>query len=169
MTIITKDEVQKWIEFLYKDLCKDNVFIGGYYFNFQQQKELEKIKSKLDKQIDRILDELNNLKDNTKLKKEVCEKLQEKLNNELNDLHVCLKVKNKFGEIVNLPCTSDEFNIVFREFESRKLDVENFKKCSLESLADVEQEDISCFMWYLNDAVNELRHKFAGNENFVVV
>ena len=53
MTIITKEEVQKWIEFLYKDLCKDNVFIGGYYFNFQQQKELEKIKSKLDKQIDR--------------------------------------------------------------------------------------------------------------------
>ena len=31
---ISKKEIQEWINFLYKDLLRDDIYIGGYYFNY---------------------------------------------------------------------------------------------------------------------------------------
>ena len=52
---ITKQEIKDWINLLYKDLLNDDVYIGGYFFNFKQLKDFEKTKKKLDKQFEKKL------------------------------------------------------------------------------------------------------------------
>ena len=167
---ITKQEVQEWIEFLYNDLCMDNVLIGGYYFNLQQEDELKQINQKINKQINDILDDITKLSTvNKKTASADAQSAHNKLSNQLDKLQIKLKVKNKFGENITVPCTPEEFNVVYKEFKSRLLDVKHFRQNALEELKSVKSKDISCFMWFLNDSVDDIREKFAGRQYNLVV
>lgn len=160
---MTKQELLDWIDFLYKDLLMDNVKVGGYYFNLSQLKELGKTKKEIDRKISLILEELGQLsKGNKKSASKAAQAAQNKLFNQLDNLHVNLNVKNKFGENILLPCTTDEFELVYKELLERKKDVEYFKTYSKDEVREIKSEDIPCFMWFLNDMVADIRDKFAG-------
>lgn len=160
---MTKQELLDWIDFLYKDLLMDNVLVGGYYFNLSQLKDLTKTKRKIDQQISLILEDLGQLSTSDKKSaSKAAQAAQNKLFNQLDNIHVNLNVKNKFGENICLPCTSDEFDMVYKELLERKKDVEYFKTYSKDEVREIKPEDIPCFMWFLNDMVKDIRDKFAG-------
>lgn len=166
MKQLNKKEIGEWIKFLYNDLLMDNVLIYGYYFNLQQEKELEQTAHILNTQIRRYLDEINKLsKDVQKSQTKDVQRRINKLYNQMDNVHVPLNVKNKFGEPLILPCTVDEFNIVLKEFNNKLDIVDHFLKDSEEDLQDIEEtnlEELNCFMWYLNDVVEDIRQQFAG-------
>ena len=160
---LTKQELLDWIDFLYKDLLMDNVLVGGYYFNLSQLGELNKTKKKIDEKISLILEDLGQLsKGGKKSSCKASQAAQNKLFNQLDNIHVNLNVKNRFGENISLPCTQDEFNMVYQELLERKKDVEYFKSYTKDEVKEIKPEDIPCFMWFLNDMVKEIRDKFAG-------
>lgn len=168
MKQLNKKEIEHWIQFLYDDLLMDNVLIAGYYFNFQQQNELNKIARGVDGKINKILDNITNLsKDQQKSSTKSVQQRINKLYDQLNNITVTLNVKNKFDEIISLPCTVDEFHVVLQEFTKKRDSIEHFLKDNIEALQDVQegnQEELNCFMWYLNDFVQELRMEFLNKK-----
>lgn len=155
---ITKQEIQDWINFLYEDLQNDKVYIGGYYFYFPQLKDFNKIDNKINNSIKqktkRLMSKITNLLTDTKFQNKPLE------NNEI--LKINITTKNKFNETRTFPCTQEEFYFIFNELEKAKQDVEHFKTYLLEELEQMEEENYSFFMVFINDLLQDTRDKFAG-------
>ena len=162
---LTIEEVQNWIKLLYQDLLKDNVLIGGYYFTFKNLQEFEGIKNQMEEKSKDLIGRI------TKLSKIIqnsadneAQLAQNELYNKLSNLKITLKAKNKFGQYKNLECTLDEFKRVYKELTEAKKDIEYFRDYSLQELQTLQTDEIPCFMWFLNDLLNDLRAKFSGRQ-----
>ena len=159
---MTRQEILDWIGFLYKDLLMDNVLIGGYYFNLQQYDVFEQTKTNLDRRRSEILDEIHKLADTIqKSPTKAAQAAQNKLYKQLDEIIVTVRVTNGYGDILEVPCTADEFDLVFDELQKAKKDVEYFRETSIQDAKELKsQEEISAFMWFLNDYVKEMRENF---------
>ena len=168
---MSKQEIKDWINFLYSDLLNDNVNIGGYYFNFSQLKDFEKLKEELDKKSRKILNknsegsQLSTSSRNSSYSARQC--AQNENFDKLNKLSVKLTTKNRFNEKLQFPVTQNEFFYIYNELEKAKDDVEHFKKYLLEELNNENiKEECSEFMCFINDYLEDIRHKFQGDTNF---
>ena len=147
---ISKKEIQEWINFLYKDLLRDDIYIGSYYFNFKQFKSFKKQKNQIDKKYKKKQNILNILLNKPEQIKQI------------NESIIKITTKNRFNEIKTFPCTEDEFYFVFEELQKAKEDIEHFKQFLLEELEITKPEDLSYFMIFINDLLKDLRNKFSG-------
>ena len=164
MENLTKSELLDWIDLLYTDLNKDNLFIGGYYFTFEHLVDFVILQQELDAVNSKIKDEITKLsKKNENSPTKDTQAAINKLNSELNNLRVELQCRNKLGKKVTVPCTQDEFKIVFDTLLEFKKDVEYFKEFCTDEAEKIEQKDIGNYMWFLNDMVDDIRDRFHGN------
>lgn len=147
---ISKKEIQEWINFLYKDLLRDDIYIGGYYFNFKQLESFKKQKNQIDKKYKKKQNIFNILLNKPEQIKQI------------NESIIKITTKNRFNEIKTFPCTEDEFYFVFEELQKAKEDIEHFKQFLLEELEITKPEDLSYFMIFINDLLKDLRNKFSG-------
>ena len=150
---ISKKEIQEWINFLYKDLLQDDIYIGGYYFNFKQLESFKKQKNQIDKKYKKKQNILNILLNKPEQIKQI---------KQINESIIKITTKNRFNEIKTFPCTEDEFYFVFEELQKAKEDIEHFKQFLLEELEITKPEDLSYFMIFINDLLKDLRNKFSG-------
>ena len=171
---ITKQEIKDWINLLYKDLLNDDVYIGGYFFNFKQLKDFEKTKKKLDKQFEKKLQKKKSflIQLLPLSKNSSCGGSNQAHLEHLDDLQntiVKITTKNKFNEQKTFPCTEEEFYFVFNELEKAKLDVEQFKKFLLNELKSIKEDQYSDFMLFINDLLDDIRLKFTGKNHNVQI
>lgn len=165
---MSKTELKDWINFLYSDLLKDNICIGGYFFNIKQLKDFEKIKKNLDKKYKAILakNSLRSRQVSKTPKNFSCSasKCAQMANLDNSDkLNVKITTKNKFNEKIEFPIKQEEFFYIYNELEKAKQDIEHFKNFLLEELYNEEiQEEASEFMYFINDYLQDLRNKFSG-------
>lgn len=160
---LTKSELMDWIDLLYTDLSKDNLYIGGYYFTFDHlvdffilQQDLEAYKASIEKKINTL---------SKKYQKSPSKDAQaaiNKLYKDMESVRIELHCKDKFGNKKVVPCTTDEFKIVFDTLLEFKKDIEYFKKYCQEEAEKVEKDEIGSFMWFLNDMVEDMRERFRG-------
>lgn len=162
---ITRQEIQDWINFLYSDLLNDNIYIGGYYFNFKQledfkkqEYEVEKIIKKREKDI-----QLSNFISNASYSD--IQRAQNENLKQQDNISVNLTTKNKFNEIITFPCTKQEFDFVHRDLKKAKDDVEHFKNFLTEELQNVKDTDLDGYMIFINDFLKDIREKFAGKSS----
>lgn len=173
-TKISRDEIQDWIDFLYSDLLKDNVFIGGYFFSFKQLKEYERINKEIDDKTKAILNKIN-AKSTQLIRKDQnvsCSAYkcsQNKDFDELDRMIVQLTPKNKYNERVLIPCTQDEFHFVYTDLKTAREDVEHFKTFLTDELKETAEEDLGMFMTFVNDLLDETRKKLSGQFYSIIV
>ena len=167
---LTKQEIQEWILFLYSDLLKDNIYIGGYYFNLDQLKDFDFKKDILNAKTESILRriKLKNKQLSKEKEKTSYSALQQSQNEDfkkLNELSVMIKMKNKYNEIIEFPVLQEEFFFIYNELKKAELDINHFKNFLLEELnsEDIKETD-SEFMLFINDYLNDLREQFAGTK-----
>lgn len=171
---IIKEEVQEWIEFLYKDLLNDDIYIGGYFFRFDQLPEFEQKQKQIDILIQTHLttETEKTIQHNKKDENAQCSATQlaqiECLDSSLNII-VPITTKNKFNDIKTFPCTQEEFYFVFNELQQAKLDVEHFKEFLLDELKETKQEDLPAFMQFINDLLEDTRLKFTGKTHNIAL
>lgn len=157
---VSKKEIQEWINFLYKDLLQDDIYIGGYYFNFKQLESFKKQKNQIDKKYKKKQNILNILLNKPKQIKQI---------KQINESIIKITTKNRFNEIKTFPCTEDEFYFVFEELQKAKEDIEHFKQFLLEELEITKSEDLSYFMIFINDLLKDLRNKFSGQTYSIIL
>lgn len=166
---MSKQELKDWINFLYSDLLKDNVYIGGYFFKFDQLKDFEKLKKEIDsksKAILRRIKERNRqlIKKDKNSSYNALQCAQNEDFEKLNKISVKVTTKNKFNEKLEFPVVQDEFFFIYNELEKAKQDVEHFKEYLLEELnSDSVKEEPDEFMFFINDYLQDIRDKFSGS------
>lgn len=160
---LTKAEVLDWIDLLYTDLSKDNLFIGGYYFTFDHlidffimQQSLEGHKKKIQDQIDKLSGP------DGKSPNKAAQAAINKLLEDMNEVEIELDCKTKNGKKVTISCSEEEFKVVFNTLLEFKKDLEYFKQYCNEEAEKLTKEEIPTFMWFLNDLVEDMRDRFQG-------
>lgn len=160
---LTKAEVLDWIDLLYTDLSKDNLLIGGYYFTFDHlldffimQQTLEAHKKKIQSKIDKLLGP------DGKAANKAAEAAINKLSSDMHEIGIELDCKTKNGKKIVVPCTEDEFKIVFDTLLEFKRDLEYFKQYCTEEAEKLTQEEIPSYMWFVNDLMEDMRARFQG-------
>ena len=172
--MLNRQEIQEWIEFLYNDLLNDDIYIGGYFFRFEQLQDFRKIQKDIDDVIQTNLKQINDktIQLSKKQKNSQCSAPQqahfECLDN-INNLIVYITTKNKFNEIKTFPCTQEEFYFVYNELEDARQDVEHFKQFLTDELKDTKEEDLPSFMQFINDLLDDTRLKFTGKTHNIVL
>jgi len=159
MSNIDKQEIQDWINFLYQDLLKDNIFIGGYFFSFSQLPEFEKLQSKITK---KICSPSQLSKINKKIACSASERAQNEDLDALETIIVKLTAKDKFNKQIIIPCTNDEFYFVYLDLQKAKSQVEHFKDYLLQELEETKEEDYDAYMQFINDFLQDIRNQFSG-------
>ena len=171
---MTKDEIQNWIDFLYADLLNDNIYIGGYYFSFKQLPEFEILQSQIDEKIDKILSKIKVegkqlVKDDKNSSCRATQRAQNRHFEELDRIIVKVTPKNKYNEIVSIPCNQDEFHFVYEDLKEAREDVEHFHSFLTEELQNVAEEDLTMFMTFINDLLEDTRKKFSTGSHSIII
>lgn len=160
---LSKSELLDWIDLLYTDLSKDNLYIGGYYFTFDHLVDFFILQQDLEAYKSSIKDKINTLsKKNKKSPSKDAQAAIVKLSKDLQEIKIELHCKDKFGNKKVVPCTPDEFKVVFDTLLEFKKDIEYFKEYCQEEAEKVETKEIGSFMWFLNDMVEDMRERFRG-------
>lgn len=168
---ITKREIQEWINFLYQDLLKDNIFIGGYYFNLKQLQDFKHKKQELDNKTKKLLNQIHNrdkqlIDDTKKSSYKALQRAQNEDLNKLNQLSVHVQMKNKYNEKIEFPVMQEEFYYIYNYLEETKQDIEHFKQFLTEELQNENiNEEPGEFMYFINDYLQDLRQKFSGKSS----
>lgn len=174
MTTLTREYIQEWIEFLYKDLLNDDIYIGGYYFSFKQLPDFARVQKEIDEIISSKLND-KKTKSTQLSKKNKNASYNEPQRAHFEDLDtlpvliVDITTKNKFNEIKTFPCTQEEFYFVYNELEDAKADVEHFKQFLTDELKETKEEDLPGFMQFINDLVDDTRLKFTGKTHNIAL
>lgn len=172
--MLTKQEVKDWINFLYSDLLRDDVLIGGYYFNFSQLSDFEKLEQDLNEKSSKILarykaggiEEYKNYKNSSNSLRK-CAQIE--CFEKLDQLSVKLTTKNKYSEKITFPVMQNEFFYVYNELLEAKQDVDHFQDFLLEEVDIIKEEDgYEDFMVFINDLVKEMRQKFSGEKYSII-
>lgn len=166
-TNVTKQEILDWINFLYKDLLNHRVYIGGFYFTFDQ---LDNFNSKLrgiERKIRRANNELNI--NSHILQKNVLKSLSEalKLKNEclkkeIDFIPVKIKAINRHNETINLSCTYEELEFVVNQLTYSLDSVEHFHNFLVEEVENLTEEDKKCFFVFINDLLKDVKDQLDG-------
>jgi hypothetical protein len=172
--MLNRQEIQEWIEFLYNDLLNDDIYIGGYFFRFEQLQEFYNTQKAIDDKIQADLKRSNDkmIQVSKKHKNAQCSELQQahfECLNDINNLIVYITTKNKFNEIRTFPCTQEEFYFVYNELQDARQDVEHFKQFLTDELKDTKEEDLPSFMQFINDLLDDTRLKFTGKTHNIVL
>ena len=156
---VSKSDLLDWIDLLYTDLSKDNLLIGGYYFTFEDLPDFIILKTELNKYQDKIRNKIKKL-ENSGIDKQ--DKRLKELYEDLNFVKIELLCKNKVGKKCIVPCTPEEFDVVFGTLLDFKKDVECFKDYCIEEAEKIEKDDIPSYMIFLNDILQDIRDRFHG-------
>ena len=172
--MLNRQEIQEWIEFLYNDLLNDDIYIGGYFFRFEQLHEFYNTQKAIDNKIQADLKRSNDkmIQVSKKHKNAQCSEPHQahfECLNDINNLIVYITTKNKFNEITTFPCTQEEFYFVYNELQDARQDVEHFKQFLTDELKDTKEEDLPSFMQFINDLLDDTRLKFTGKTHNIVL
>lgn len=167
MEKMTKKELIDWINFSYNDLLDYRIYIGGYYFTFDQINDFLAKKNSLEKRLTKVNHEinvLNTLKGHHALKDRTTalELMSRKLKPQADFITTKVSAINKHSESVNVPCTYDEFLYIYNQLNFMRDELECFNDFLLEEVQHVQEGDENSFFVFINDLLDDLRKQFRG-------
>lgn len=167
MEKMTKKELIDWINFQYEDLLTYRIYIGGYYFIFDQINDFLVKKNALEKRLSRVNHEmniLNSLKGKSALKSRTTalELTSSKLKQQADFITTKVSAINKHSEIIELPVTYDEFMYIFSQLTFMKEELDCYKDFLLEEVKHVKDGDENNFFGFINDLLDDIKKQFSG-------
>ena len=163
----TKEEILNWIDFLYKDLLNHRVYVGGFYFTFDQLKGFKKKLRAIEKEIKQANDELSKniqilQKNAVKSLSDTLELKNKALKKEIDFQHVKIKAINKDNETIDLHCTHEELAHVVSQMSSCLESVEHFHKFLTEETETLSEEDRKLYFIFINDLLTDVKDQLNG-------
>lgn len=163
----TKQEILDWIDFLYKDLLNHRVYVGGFYFKFDQLNGFKKKLSVIENEIRLANAKFNKniqlLQKNAVKSVSASLELQNKaLLKDINFQHVKIKAINKNNEVINLDCTHEELEHVVNQMSSCLESVEHFHEFLIEETETLNEEDRKCYFVFINDLLIDIKDQLNG-------
>ena len=172
---VSKHEIIDWIDFLYKDLLTSYVYVGGFYFTFNQIDELFNKMRAIESQIRRVNNTINInnsfikiplLKDNVApLEKENKQLL-------LYKQELLTQVTSKISAIdtqyskVELTVNYEDLRYIYNSLIYLLDELDTFNSFLLEELQKVKQGEENEFFVYVNDTALELKNALLyGTDN----
>ena len=147
---ITKQEIIDWIDFLYKDLLTHYVYIGGFYFTFDQLDDFFIKLVSIERRIKRVNNTINInnhlmnlplLKDHTTtLKKE-----NKTLHTQTTFVVDKIQAINKQYQKVEVPVTYEDLQYVYDNLAYLKDELNTFSSFLLEELQKVKPREENNF------------------------
>lgn len=163
---ITKKEIKDWVNFLYEDLLEHRVFVGGYYFTFDQIDTFKSKKKVMDDKIRRVNKNLGVM--DTLLNKPLLNRQRMALELESKkfiDDTISDKIKaiNKYSEEVTIPVDYKDFTYILEQLEYIKEEIECFKDFIYEEIKELKSGDEGSLMQFINDFINDLKDQLSGD------
>ena len=160
---ITKQEIIDWIDFLYKDLLTHYVYIGGFYFTFDQLDEFFLKLTNIERQIRRVNNTINInssfikiplLKDHVS----TLEKENKLLRERITFITDKITAVNKQHEKVEVHVTYEDLQYVYDNLAYLKDELDTFSSFLLEELQKVKSGEENNFFVFVNDTATELKN-----------
>ena len=160
----TKQELIDWVNFLYKDLLEHSVYIGGYFFNFEQLDEFLNKKSKMERKITGATNKMNI---NSYMLQQPLLKgcttrlnlMNEELKKQADFVIEKIKTLNKIHEKVELSVTYEEMCHICERLGFMKDEVDQFHKFLTEEVQHVKKEDMNQFFVFINDLLSDIKQQ----------
>ena len=164
---ITKQELIDWVDFLYQDLLNYQVYVGGFYFYFEQLLHFLDKKTQLSKKLNGVTDKNRPVSSDDR--EQVLKRLtvpsnltKRKLKETPEFSAVKIKAINKYNEIVDLKITFDEFSYICDRLTYLFKEVENFNQFLMEEIPEIKEGDEGAFFLFVNDLLSDVKRQLKG-------